>query len=187
MDGGRDRSAGSLVERCRLGDQQAWRELVTLHSRYVHAIARHAYRLSDADAEDVFQETFARVFESLETLRDDDALAGWIGQIARNLCVDQLRRKRGADLVGEEWLEAVAAPSRDVDRALAVDRAMSALSARCAEVLDRFFRRDEPYQMIAAALGIPAGTIASRISRCLAQLRLELEGKNPASPPSDWI
>ena len=45
--------------------------------------------------------------------------------------------------------------------------------------LDRFFAKDESYRDIGTALGLPSGTIASRISRCLSKLRSELEGRNP--------
>ena len=51
-----------LVARCRAGDQAAWSELVERFSRYVYAIAVQAFRLPEADAEDVFQEVFARAF-----------------------------------------------------------------------------------------------------------------------------
>jgi DNA-directed RNA polymerase specialized sigma24 family protein len=51
-------------------------------------------------------------------------------------------------------------------------------------VLDRFFARDESYATIGAALGIPAGTIASRISRCLVRLRKQLEGRSSSPAPS---
>jgi DNA-directed RNA polymerase specialized sigma24 family protein len=54
---------------------------------------------------------------------------------------------------------------------------MSALSEPCREVLDRFFARDESYRTIGEALEIPSGTIASRISRCLGQLREQYEGR----------
>jgi DNA-directed RNA polymerase specialized sigma24 family protein len=49
-------------------------------------------------------------------------------------------------------------------------------SEDCREVLDRFFCRDESYRTIGEALGIPAGTIASRISRCLVKLRERFGG-----------
>ena len=52
-----------LVERCRAGDPEAWNELVERFSRYVYAIAVRAYRLSEHEAEDVFQDVFARTFE----------------------------------------------------------------------------------------------------------------------------
>ena len=51
---------------------------------------------------------------------------------------------------------------------------MQTLPGHCQEILDRFFARGESYHQIADALEIPMGTIASRISRCLAKLRSEL-------------
>jgi RNA polymerase sigma factor (sigma-70 family) len=62
-----------------------------------------------------------------------------------------------------------------IDDAFAVQESLSRLTEDCREVLDRFFCRDESYRTIGLALGIPAGTIASRISRCLGHLRAELE------------
>ena len=58
---------------------------------------------------------------------------------------------------------------------------MARLPERCAEILDRFFCRDESYRTIATHTGIAEGTIASRISRCLAKLKADIEGRN--SPP----
>ena len=49
------------------------------------------------------------------------------------------------------------------------------------DILDRFFAQDQSYRTIASELDIPAGTIASRIARCLVKLRDELEGRKPAS------
>ena len=63
-----------LVERCRAGDAAAWDELVERFSRYVYAIAVRAFRLSEHDAEDVFQDVFARTFERLDSLRADGAI-----------------------------------------------------------------------------------------------------------------
>jgi DNA-directed RNA polymerase specialized sigma24 family protein len=51
---------------------------------------------------------------------------------------------------------------------------MKSLPDHCAEILDRFFARDESYRTIAEAMDIPSGTIASRISRCLGRLRAQL-------------
>src|SRR5256884_3731561 len=84
-------SDGELVARCRSGDQQAWAELVDRFSRYVYAISVQAFRLPEADAEDVFQEVFARAYEHLDGLRDDAAVRPWLGQLTRRLCIDRLR------------------------------------------------------------------------------------------------
>lgn len=160
-----------LLSRCRAGDEQAWRELVENYSRYVYAIAVQAFRLGEQDAEDVFQECFARVYENLEKLRADEAFRPWLAQLTRRLCIDRLRaggREQPADPIEEGVVDETLAT---LDEALAIREALASLSGDCREVLDRFFARDESYRTIGEALDIPAGTIASRISRCLAKLR----------------
>ena len=176
-----------LVARCRGGDDDAWRELVERFSRYVYAIIVQAFRLSDHDAEDVFQEVFARAYENLHKLRDDAAIRPWLAQLTRRLCIDTLR-SGAREQPGEE--EALADPVDTddtiarLDEALMVHDALATLSEDCQEILDRFFARDESYRRIAEALDLPSGTIASRISRCLVKLRGEFEGTKSASAPS---
>ena len=132
-----------------------------------------AFRLPEQDAEDVFQEVFARVYERLDTLREDEAVRPWIAQLTRRLCIDRLRA--GSREVAAETDEVPDAPDEDVlariEEAFDVHDAMARLSENCREILDRFFARDESYRAIGEALELPAGTIASRISRCLAKLR----------------
>src|SRR2546430_16495028 len=89
----RTESAAALVARCRTGDEEAWTQLVERFSRYVYAISTQGFRLRDQDAEDVFQEVFARVYERLDTLRSDEAVQPWIAQLTRRLCVDKLRAR----------------------------------------------------------------------------------------------
>jgi RNA polymerase sigma-70 factor (ECF subfamily) len=163
-------SDAELVARCRAGDQVAWEALVDRYARYVHAIVARVYRLEGHDAEDVFQEVFARVFERLDTLRDGDALRPWIAQTARNCAVDSLRRsgrEMPVDVVPEDADDGV----ERLDEALTVHAALERLSPECHEILDRFFCRDESYRTIGDELALPSGTIASRIARCLARLR----------------
>jgi RNA polymerase sigma-70 factor (ECF subfamily) len=166
-----------LVARCREGDQEAWGELVERYSRYVFAISAQGFRLSNADAEDVFQEVFARTYERLDQLRDDAAIRPWLAQLTRRLCVDRLRQS--ARVSPSEDVELMAEGEGEevferIDQAMGVRDALSALSSECQEVLDRFFARDQSYRVISDSLGIPQGTIASRISRCLAKLRSDL-------------
>ena len=170
----------ALVGRCLAGEQSAWTELVERYSRYVYAICVQAYRLSEHDAEDVFQEVYARVYEHLSRLKDPSALRPWIGQVTRRLCVDRIR-SGGREVPTEEVepREADETMSR-LDEALSVHQAMDGLPERCREVLDRFFCRDQTYHEIGEALAIPSGTIASRISRCLTRLRDLFGGLAPA-------
>src|SRR3954466_7995842 len=94
-----------LVARCRAGDQQAWSELVDRFSRYVYAIAVQAFRLPETDAEDIFQEVFARAYQHLDKLRDDSAVRPWLGQLTRRLCIDRLRAVSRERPATEEELE----------------------------------------------------------------------------------
>jgi RNA polymerase sigma factor (sigma-70 family) len=175
---------GQLVARCRAGDRQAWNELVDRFSRYVYAIAVQAFKLPEHDAEDVFQEVFTRAYEHLPKLRDDDAVRPWLAQLTRRLCIDRLRA--GAHEQPEELVEPLDADDTitRLDEAMAVHEALAILPDGCQDILDRFFARDESYRTISEALDIPSGTIASRISRCLAKLRVELEGRNPDAATS---
>jgi RNA polymerase sigma factor (sigma-70 family) len=175
---------GQLVARCRQGDQAAWNELVERFSRYVYAIAVQGFKLSEHDAEDVFQEVFARAYEHLHKLRDDEAIRPWLAQLTRRLCIDRLRA--GAHEQPEEVVEPLDADDAIArfDEALAVHDALAVLSDNCQDILDRFFARDESYRTIGEALELPAGTIASRISRCLVRLRVEMEGRNPEAASS---
>ena len=174
-----------LVSRCREGDTDAWNEFVERFSRYVYAICGRGFRLSQHDAEDVFQEVFARAFERLNELRSDEAVRPWLAQLTRRLCIDRLR------LVARDTPSEAEPDEREVDDMLAMlDEAMTVRAALdkvgdpCREILDRFFCRDESYHTIGDVLDIPAGTIASRISRCLDKLRAELDGRSRGSRPS---
>jgi RNA polymerase sigma factor (sigma-70 family) len=175
-----DLTDARLVARCREGDEDAWRELVERFSRYVYAIALQAFRLPRHDAEDVFQEVFARVYERLDTLRQDEAFRPWIGQLTRRLCIDRLRAGSRETVEDAEDLPETAVDDviAQIEEAFDLHVAMAALPEACNEILDRFFARDESYRVIGEALELPAGTIASRISRCLDKLRDEYAGRN---------
>jgi RNA polymerase sigma factor (sigma-70 family) len=175
-----------LVARCRAGDDDAWGELVERFGRYVYAIAVRGFGLSNEQADDVFQEVFARTFEHLDSLRDDGAIRPFVGQLTRRLAIDQLR---AAGRTGPLLEDDVEAPTQadeldEIERALDVREALAGLSEECREVLDRFFARDESYRTISQELGIAPGTVASRISRCLSRLADELGGRKPAARPS---
>ena len=172
-----------LVARCRAGDEQAWNELVELFSRYVYAIAVQGFRLPQPDAEDVFQEVFLRVYDRLDTLRSDDAFRPWIAQLTRRLCLDRLSAG-GRETVGDVEDEIAEDTLAEIEVAWDVREALAELGEPCHEILDRFFARDESYRTIGDALQLPAGTIASRISRCLAKMRERLEGRNDLPGPS---
>ena len=175
-------SDAELVRGCRGGDQEAWNELVERYSRYVYAIALRGFRLSEEDAEDVFQDVFTRIYTRLDSLRDDSALRPWIAQLTRRRCLDAIAARR--DVPTDELAEEGSTDLSDVEEAFEVREALTALSGSCQDILDRFFARDQSYKTIADELEIPSGTIASRIARCLRRLREHLEGRNRADEGS---
>lgn len=165
-----------VVALCRNGDDVAWAALVDRFERYVYSICARGFSLPQHAAEDVFQDVFARAFQHLDCLRDDEAIKPWLAQTTRRLCIDYLRRDSREEPVedlpeaatGDAWLG-------ELEEALMVRQAMAGVSQACQEILDRFFARDQSYATIARELDLAPGTIASRISRCLTKLRAALE------------
>jgi RNA polymerase sigma factor (sigma-70 family) len=171
-----------LVARCRAGDQAAWEALVRRHSGLVAAIVRGGFRLSPVDAEDVFQEVFTRLYVRLDSVRDSQAIRAWVASVTRNVALDHIRRSGREVATGEPLDESsFEEPLRGVDEALSVRDALARLPAHQQEILDRFFAQDQSYDTISSELGIPPGTIASRISRALSALRNEWEGSEGRS------
>jgi len=177
-------SDADLVRRCRAGETEAWNTLVERFSRYVYAICTQGFRLSEADAEDVYQEVFTRVYTRLDTLRDDAAIRPWIAQLTRRLCLDALSAGSREQPTAEPLDVDREAMLSELEDAFVVREAVAELPGHCQEMLDRFFTRDESYRTISSELDLPMGTIASRIARCLGRLRDKLEGRSPASEAS---
>ncbi len=184
MQGSTTLTDRTLVARCRAGDDEAWNELVNRFSRYVYAICVQGFRFSPQDAEDTFQEVFAKVYEQLGRLRDDGAIRPWIAQLTRRACIDRLRAARES---AAEDVEPAGVDDKlaELDEAIAVRECMATLSGSCQDILDRFFARDESYKTIGDALELPSGTIASRISRCLEKLKSAMEDPTADLRPVD--
>ena len=174
-----------LVARCRRGDSEAWAVLVERFSRYVYAICVRGFRLQAEDAEDVFQEVFAKTHERLDRLRDDAAIRPWIGQLTRRCCIDRLRSAR--DELATDDVDVA-----DPTDGLVEWSAPSTSSRRCAPSASPVRRSSTGSSRGTRATGrsglpstLPAGTIASRISRCLEKLKLVLEDPGPDDRPVD--
>jgi RNA polymerase sigma-70 factor (ECF subfamily) len=182
-----------LVRRCLAGDEEAWAGLVERYAGNLYALAVRGFRFLPQEAEEVLQETFAQVYEHLAEYRATGALGAWLGAIAKNVARQRVRTRSrhpesafppdAADLAQQQALEAV-------EESLLVRDALTRLEAPCGEVLRRFFLMEQKYGEIASAMQIPAGTVASRIARCLVRLRRAMAGpedpagRNPHPPAS---
>jgi RNA polymerase sigma-70 factor (ECF subfamily) len=182
-----DQSDGDLLRRCRKGDQDAWRALVERHSRRVFGIA---YRFTGRvdEAEDLTQEVFVKVYQALEQFAESEGqFAGWLAVVARNQCIDHYRRRREErqrDVGDPERLAEAASRSESPFRSLEreeraglVHRALRALPRELREPLVLFDLEGVPYRDIATTLGLPLGTVKSRINRARIELAKRLLGR----------
>jgi RNA polymerase sigma-70 factor (ECF subfamily) len=166
---------GELLQRCRQGDQAAWHELVGRHTRRVFGVAyRFCGRVDEA--EDLTQEVFVKVFRNLDRFQETDAsFATWLAAIARNQAIDHYRRRREERVRQAKdpaVLELIGAPGEGPlgdaereERIALVRNGVRALPGDLREVLILCDLQGASYEEIAQLLGIPLGTVKSRINR----------------------
>jgi RNA polymerase sigma-70 factor (ECF subfamily) len=153
---------GELLRQCRAGDQAAWRRMVTSRAAQVYRWAV-LLGLGPAEAEDAAQEVFVIAARRIGRCRDE-ALSSWLFQITRRVCANHRRRGWWRRWLGRVSLDDVT-PAFEPPGAdeLAVRNCLARLSPRQAEVLVLMdidgLTRDEA----AATLGVPPGTVASRL------------------------
>lgn len=178
---GLDNDTG-LIERCLAGEQAGWEELIQAHSRRVYSIC---YRFTGtiAEAQDLTQEVFLRVFKSLVSYRSGEgSFAVWLTRLTRNLLVDHYRRtknERATDNL-EDKLGQLPEGSRvggATDALVSVRETKEVLQAALAklspELREALILRDIEeleYREIARVLDIPEGTVKSRLNRGRAEL-----------------
>jgi len=176
--------APDLLRRCRDGDQAAWRELVSAHGRKVFNLAYRFVGRAD-EAEDIAQEIFVKVYRSLDRFRETEgSFASWLMTIARNHAIDRYRRGRDDRLHLADDPEAMAArPSPDEgplqelereERAQLVHRGLASLPATLRETLILCDLEGVSHEEAAASLGIPVGTVKSRLNRGRVELARRL-------------
>jgi RNA polymerase sigma-70 factor (ECF subfamily) len=176
------------------GDRQAFARLVEENKRSVYGLCVRL--LSDPEeARDAAQEAFTRAYASLESYDLDQPFTPWILRIARNLCLDTLRRRIPARARFELDASDDDGPPRELadtsseraDEAIekaqtreTLERAVAALPANYREVVHLFHVEQLSYKEISATMGIPMGTVMTWLHRARAQLRLLLEGQEVA-------
>jgi RNA polymerase sigma-70 factor (ECF subfamily) len=176
-----------LLPACRGGDEAAWRQLVERHTRKVFGLAYRFTGRAD-EAEDLTQEIFVKVYQTLHRYREADGPFGaWLMALARNHAIDNYRRgrqeraRRTEDPLVLETAEAreehpIAALERE-ERARLVHRGLAALPPDLRQPLVLCDLSGLPYDEIARTLGLPLGTVKSRINRARLELAKRLLGR----------
>ena len=164
-----------LVARCQCGDPSAWTELVSRYRRLVYAVAiRNG--LSQDDAADVTQSTFAALVDQIARLEAPDGLGGWLSTVARRQSW-RLRRERDGEVALPAGHDPEADPTPTTDDARWIEQQLALLPAPCGVLLTALFFDDaEPtYAELAVRLGRPIGSIGPTRARCLERLRRIIE------------
>lgn len=159
-----------------------WEEVARRHGRFLYTVA---YRLAGNhdDAQDLAQEVLLRVRRGLESYRPG-SIEGWLSRITTNVFLDEVRRRRRRPLDAlPDDPDRVLPSAAGADEALAaatlsgeVQSAISALPEEFRVAVVLCDVAGLPYQEIADALGVPLGTVRSRIHRGRAMLRTALKG-----------
>jgi RNA polymerase sigma-70 factor, ECF subfamily len=177
-----------LVRLAQANDVRAFEALVV---KYQRRVARHVarYLKSAADVEDAVQETFIRAYRGLAAFRGDSAFYTWLYRIAANVAIRHLQRQPQHVLLGddapEERTDAFqpgVSDSEQPERTLiaaqtadTVQRALAKLRPDLAEALLLYEVESKPYAEIATMLGIPIGTVRTRIFRAREFIAKRLE------------
>jgi len=183
----------ALIQQCLAGDQQAWEAIVRQHRRKVFNIA-YKFTGKHDEAEDLTQDIFLKIFKSLHTFDRRANFQTWLVSVSRNLCIDHYRSVRkeretiDRDVDAGQLTPAAGTPSayaelEKKDRVHLLRLAMKQLPETLHDAVMYRDIQELSYQEIADKLGLPEGTVKSRINRGrtelarqIHRLRDELEG-----------
>ena len=165
----------TLIQRCLAGDQAAWEEIVRTHRRRVFNIAYKFTARHDL-AEDLTQDVFVKIFKSLDTFDRRANFQTWLVSVSRNLCIDHyrsVRKEREAidrdvdpgDLAPVAPAASPLAALEATDRRSLLQRGLKELAPSLKQAVIMRDLHELSYQEIADKLGLPEGTVKSRINR----------------------
>ncbi len=188
-----------LVEACRQdGDQRAFGVLI---KRYERPLYNFILRMigNPAEAEELFQETFLRIYKNLENFRGGASFSPWAYRIAHNLCIDSLRRpgKRifvelekdddnEVSVLDRQENEQSPNPENELYRrqiGQSIQEAVDQLPPKLRSVFVMYQYDHFAYEEIAEVLEIPLGTVKSRMHSALKQLSNKLRHLTPSGIP----
>jgi RNA polymerase sigma factor (sigma-70 family) len=188
-----------IVERCLNGDDDAWQELVERYANLVHSVPVR-YGLTAMEVDDIGQEIFLILAQSLHQIEDPERLPSWLVTTARRATWRMIQKREREHLVESTQTDDVDMISTDsslmasgqvlgaslptTEELLdgwiyqeAISHGLKHLEERCRMLLHfLFLDREEPsYEEISARLRMPLGSIGPTRNRCLHKLRLILE------------
>ncbi len=177
-----------LARRAAAGHADAWTELIERYGRRIYNIA-FQFAGNTAEAEDLTQEVFLKLYRNLGRYRGDVPLAGWTLRLSRNLCVDHYRRtrtERRTVVVSEELLKRqagdmnTAARAERRERLRMVYQTLEEMPEAFAEILMLRDLQGLSYADICTFLDLPEGTMKSRLRRARLELMRRIDRRRQA-------
>ncbi len=172
------------VRRARRGDRDAFASLVRSSQRSVYGLCLRMLRTA-AEATEIAQETFLKAYQHLDRFDESRPFEVWVLTIARNLCLDLLRR-RGKVTTEDLDDHSYSLPSQEPnaeDAAIATQQrrsledALATLSVEDREVLALYYVQRRTTKEIAQVIGVAPGTIMARLFRAREKLRQRMQDK----------
>ncbi len=177
-----------LIERLAAGDRAAFRDFV---ERYKRVVYRLAFDLAGnhADAEDISQDVFIKVFRSIRTFRKGSRFSSWLYRVTINACHDHYRKKpretravggislsdeRAPDLPATGWSDRAEAGSESAGIQRRIDRALAVVTERERTVFVLRHYEELDLKSIAGTMNLSVGSVKSYLSRGLRKIRSEL-------------
>jgi RNA polymerase sigma-70 factor (ECF subfamily) len=180
----------ALVERCRRGEDEAWRELVDRFGQKIYSVAYH-FTLKREDAEELAQEIFLKIFENLHRYDGGFPLVAWIVSLSRNLCIDRyrrLKREKSFRFVTDDAVAPLltarddpAAETLQKERTKLLFSALAEIPEDLAEILVLRDLDGMAYEEIGQALQLPDGTVKSRLFRARAEVARRIRERRESS------
>jgi len=182
-----DHAESEWVARARGGDRVAFAALVTRHRDRAYTLALRIVRVP-AEAEEVAQDAFVRVWRALPGFRGDAAFATWLHRIVVRRALDRaavLRHRRARETVLEAPPEPAIEPHMAPDletraRRLRLERLMETLSEAQRAVVTLYYLADRSVDEVATTLGMPVNTVKTHLARARAALRAGWEQEERA-------
>lgn len=188
-DGGSVPDLDAILAGCKRGDDLAWEALVRRYQGRVYSVAFHFLRDRE-EARDAAQEIFIKLYRGLGSVEGSERFLPWLLRLARNCCIDRLRRHRArtqaTEVPEEEAPPMVAAEPTPEEASLAgarqglLYRALGRLGDKNREIIVLHDIQELKLEEIAELLALPLGTVKSRSHRA----RLELAAAVRALDPS---
>lgn len=179
----------TLLERCRRGDDLAWEAIVRRYQGRVYAVAYH-YMRNREDARDMAQEIFVRIYRQLDSLKGGERFLPWLLRLARNACIDQLRRRKArppaSDVRVEDGPQIASGDPDPEERSAAQARkrllysALDGMSEKNREIILLKDIQGLKLEEISSMLALPLGTVKSRSNRARLELALRIRRLDPS-------